>query len=219
LGLGAGVLLVAEGLGEALVVDGVAVGVTLALPDVLRLVVGLVLGVLLALVLADALVLAEAVLLAEGLVLAEVLRDGVAEADALPEGSALTEADALPEAEAPADADVLPDAVALTDAFGDFDAADADAAWRADFFLAVFFFADFDVVAGCADFGDFAGCAAASSRIAAFGRLAQAPFTMGGPELPRSKVTEPNTSELVEMISAPATAPSATDLSATALMT
>jgi hypothetical protein len=42
---------------------------------------------------------------------------------------------------------------------------------------------------------------------------------MGGPELPRSRVTEPNTLELVEMTSAPATAPSATDLSATALMT
>jgi hypothetical protein len=216
LGLGAGVLLVADAVGEALVVDGLAVGVTLALPDVLRLVVGLVLGVLLALALAEVL----------ALVVAEALRDGVAEAEALPEGSVLTDGDALPEAEVLADADTLPDAEAVPDVFGVVDVAVADAVeCRAGLFFAFFagfFFeslADFVVAAGCAGFGDFAGCAAASSRIAALGRLVQAPFTIGGPELPRSRVTEPNTLELVEMTSAPATAPSATDLSATALMT
>ena len=66
---------------------------------------------------------------------------------------------------------------------------------------------------------DFACWMAESRRAAALGRLEQAPFTIGGPLPPRSRVTEPNPVELVAMISAPATPPSATDLSATALTT
>lgn len=185
---------------------GFAVGVVLELLDVLWLAV----GVALALVLADALVLAEA------------LRDGVAlaEDEALPEGRALTEADALLDADPLADTEELPEAEALAevealvDVVGDFDAAACRAVLLAGFFLA-----DFDAVAECVAVGDFAGWTAESSRTAALGRVAQAPFTMGGAPSPRSKVTEPNTVELVAMISAPATPPSATDLSATALTT
>lgn len=92
---------------------------------------------------------------------------------------------------------------ALADAVADAEVA----ACRAGFFFAVF------------DFGDFAGWTAASSRAAPAGRAEQAPFTMGEPPATRSVVTEPNTVELVERISVAVTAPSAADLSATALTT
>jgi hypothetical protein len=210
--VGDGVVLVAVGVGEALLLVGLALGGALELLDVLWLVVGfavggpevlrLLVGVALALVLAEELVLADELALAED--------------EVRPDGSALTEADALPGAEALPDADALPDAEALPDVAGDF----AVAACRADFFFADF--ADFDFWAGFDAFdafGDFAGWTAESSRTAALGRAEQAPFTMGEPPSTRSVVTEPNTVELVERMSTPATAPSAADLSATALTT
>lgn len=191
--MGDGVVLVAVGVGEALLLVGLALGGALELLDVLRLTVGLAVGgpdeLWLLVGAALALVLAEELAVAGELALAEE--------EVRPDGSALTEADALPDAEA------LPDAARDVGV----------AACRAGFFLADFdTFGDFDA------FGDFAGWTAESSRTAALGRAEQAPFTMGAPPCTRV-VTEPNTVELVERISAPATAPSAADLSATTLTT
>lgn len=206
---------VVVGVGEAVLILGVALGVVLELLDVLWLAVGEAVGV------ADELLLVGVAL---ALVLADALLDGVAlaEAEALPEGRALTEADALLDAEELAEAEELPEGGdALADAVGDVDVA----ACLAALLLTGFLLADFGAAEECAAVaeraaaGDMADWAAESRRMAALGRLEQAPFTICGPPPPRSKVTELKPAGLVVMISAPATPPIATDLSATALTT